>query len=130
VKQALLVGAMMVGCAGIASAQGTDIHTRCGESGSHFNLSADTQVFTYEATISPCTLAYVATLEVYHNGVLKAVKSQIVLLPQAYTFTTPIDMSSWGLKPGEQVTFRLKVVSLGLLGNLLASHTTIGDVIP
>ena len=122
---------MLVGFAGVASAQGTDIHTRCGENGSHFSLSAGTQLFTYEAVIAPCTLAYAATLEVYHNGILKAVKTQLVLLPfNGYTFTSPIDMSSWGLRPGDQVSFRLKAVSLGIFGSLLSSHTLIGDVVP
>lgn len=129
-KQALLVGSMLFGFANLAWAQGADIHTRCGESGSNFNLAVSTPVFSYEATISGCTVAFMATLEVYHNGVLKEVNAQTVLLPQAeYAFAAPVDMSSWGLKPGDTVTFRLKVVRLGL-GGLLASHSLTGDVTP
>ena len=128
-KQVLLVGSMVVALSNLAVAQGMDVHTRCGESGAHFDLAADTQLFNYEATISGVTGAYVATLEVYHNGVLKASVPQVVVgSPPIYLFAAPVDMASWGLRAGDQVTFRLRVVRLG--GGLLSLHTTIGDVVP
>ena len=129
-KHLLLVGGMVVALSNIAAAQGTNIHTRCGESGSSFSLAAGTQVFNYEATISGASVAYVATLEVYLNGVVKSVTSQVVLFPStSYLFAAPVDMSSWGLKAGDQVTFRLKVVKLGL-PQILAVHSMTGDVTP
>jgi hypothetical protein len=121
---------MVVGLAQVAAAQGADIHTRCDENGSHFSLSASTQVFNYEATISGATVAHVATLEVYHNGVLKSVTAQVVLLPPpSYVFAAPVNMGTWGLRAGDQVTFRLKVVKLGS-SQVLATHTMTGDVTP
>lgn len=116
--------------ANVAVAQGSEIHSCYGPSGSHFALSADTQTFNYQATISGATVAYAATLEVYHNGVLKTTSAQVVLLPPpSYEFIAPVDMSSWGLRSGDAVTFRLKVVRLGLFGGLLASHSLTGDVV-
>jgi len=129
VKQVLLVGSMVVALSNIAVAQGSEVYTRCGSCGSHFDLAADTQLFNYEATISGVTGAYVATLEVYHNGVLKASVPQVVVgSPPIYLFAAPVDMATWGLRAGDQVTFRLRVVRLG--GGLLSLHTTIGDVVP
>jgi hypothetical protein len=130
VKHALLVVGLVVAFANLAAAQGADIHTRCGESGSHFTLAADTQTFNYEASISGCSVAFVATLEVFHNGILKSLSVKTVLIPPpCYQFTAPVDMSSWGLAPGDQVTFRLTVVRLGST-NVIASHTLTGDVVP
>ena len=129
-KHLLLVGSMVVALSNIAAAQGTNIHTRCGENGSSFSLAAGTQVFNYEATISGASVAHVATLEVYHNGVVKSVTSQVVLFPStSYVFAAPVDMSSWGLRVGDQVTFRLKVVKLGLPQSL-AVHSMTGVVTP
>ena len=129
-KHSILVVGLVVGLANAASAQITEVHTRCGENGSHFSLPAGTPVFNYEATISGASVAYVATLEVYLNGVVKSVTSQVVLFPStSYLFAAPVDMSSWGLKAGDQVTFRLKVVKLGL-PQILAVHSMTGDVTP
>jgi hypothetical protein len=128
VKHAILVVGFAVALANSASAQITEVHTRCLENGSHFSLSADTQVFNYEAAISGATAGYVATLEVYHNGVLKSVVTQAVVLPPpSFLFATPVNMGAWGLKPGDQVTFRLKVVKLGSM-QILATHSLTGDV--
>lgn len=127
-KHSLLVGIIMAGFAQVAAAQGADIHTRCGENGGHVSIAADTQVYSYEATISGCSVAYIATLEVFHNGVLKASSVQVVLFPPtSYLFASPVNMSNWGLREGDQVTFRLKVAKLGS-GSLLACHSLIGDV--
>jgi len=129
VKHVLLVGSMIVGFANAAAAQGADIHTRCGPSGSHFSLAADTQTFNYEATVSGSTEAYVVVLEVYHNGALRSTTTQVVLFPpQSYLFSASVDMSSWGLRAGDNVTFRLNVLGL-TFGNLLATHSLIGDVV-
>ena len=131
VKQALLVGGLMMALANVAVAQGSEIHSCYGPSGSHFALEADTQTFNYQATISGATVAYVATLEVYHNGILKSTTAQVVVLPPpSYEFNAPVNMSSWGICPGDAVTFRLKVVRLGLFGGLLATHSLTGDVVP
>jgi len=130
VKHAILVVGLVVALANAASAQITEVHTRCGENGSTFSLAAGTQVFNYEATISGASVAHVATLEVYHNGVVKSVTSQVVLFPStSYVFAAPVDMSSWGLRVGDQVTFRLKVVKLGL-PQILAVHSMTGVVTP
>ncbi len=130
VKHALLVGAVILGLANTASAQITDVHTRCGENGSHFILGALTETFNYEATVCGNTVAYAVTLDVYHNGVLKSTTTDLQLLPPpSYLFSASVNMSSWGLRAGDSVTFRLRVLSV-TLGNLLASHTLIGDVVP
>src|SRR5688572_10789185 len=114
---------------GVSFAQGTDIHTRCTPPGGHFILDANTPIFNYEATISGTTLAYVATLDVFHNGVRKATFLQTVLVPPpSYSFIAPVGMESWGLKAGDTVTFSLRVVSLGL-GKLLSQHVIFGDVV-
>jgi len=130
VKQALLVGALVLGMADVSFAQGMDIHNRFGPSGTHFLLPSDTQSFQYEASISGSTVAYQVVLEVFLNGVLKAVNLETVLLPPpVYQYSCPIDMSSWGLRPGDTVVFRAKVVGL-TLGKILASDVLIGDVAP
>jgi hypothetical protein len=126
-KHALLVGSLVVALANTAAAQGSEVYTRLGENGSHFNLAADTQTFLYEATVSASTLAYVATLEVFHNGVLKATSAQAGAPLIKLNFAAQVDMSAWGLASGDQVTFRLNVVAVGL-GQLLASHTVTGNV--
>jgi hypothetical protein len=130
VKNALLAGSIVFVLSNVANAQGSEIYTRCGPSGSHFTLAADTQTFNYEASISGCSVAFVATLEVFHNGILKSTTANTVLLPPpCYQFNAPVNMSSWRLAPGDQVTFRLTVVRLGST-NVLASHTLTGDVVP
>ncbi|HZL72623.1 MAG TPA: hypothetical protein VFC86_09190 [Planctomycetota bacterium] len=129
-KHAILVVGLVVGLANAASAQITEVHTRCGENGSHFSLAAGTSVFNYEATICGATVGYVATLEVFHNGILKHVSAQVVLFPPpGYLFASAVNMGSWGLTPGDQVTFRLKVVRLGST-QILAGHLMTGDVTP
>jgi len=121
---------MIIGFANLAAAQGADIHTHCGSNGSHFSLAADTQTFNYEATISGSTVAYVVVLDVYHNGALRSSTTEVVLFPPpSYQFSASVNTSSWGLRAGDNVTFRLRVLGL-TFGNLLASHTLIGDVVP
>jgi hypothetical protein len=120
----------VVGLSNLAAAQGTNIHTCLGANGSEFLLDAATQVFNYEATVSGCSVAHVTTLEVFHNGVLKASFSQVMVAPPpAYLFAAPVDMTKWGLKAGDTVTFRLKVVRLGLFGPILATHSLTGNVV-
>jgi len=127
VKQTILGGVLCVVLSNVAYAQGTNIHSRLGECGSHTVITADTQSYCYEATISGTTLAYVATLDVFHNGVRKASFLQTVLIPPpVHAFNAPIAMESWGLKPGDTITFSLKVVSGG---KILAHHVTYGDVV-
>jgi hypothetical protein len=129
VKQALLVAALVVGASNLASAQIIEIHNRFGPSGTHFQLPSDTRSFCYEASITGSTTAYQVVLEVFHNGVLKATNLETVLLPPpVYEYSCPIDMSSWGLRPGDTVTFRVKVVGL-TLGKILGSDVLFGDVV-
>ena len=130
VKNVLLAGSMLVGLANAASAQITEIHSCYGPSGSHFVLGPETQTFNYQATISGATVAYVATLDVYLNGNLQTTSSQVVVAPPpSYLFSAPVNMASWGLRPGDAVTFRLRVVRLGSYGGLLAAHSLTGDVV-
>ena len=129
-KQALLVGALIIGLSNVAAAQGVEVHTCYGPSGTHIPVPADTQTFNYEATVSGGFAAYTVFLDVFHNGVLKSTTLQVVLFPPPnYLFNVAVNMSSWGLTAGDHVTFRCRVVGLAF-GKLLASHTLIGDVVP
>lgn len=130
VKQTILIVGLFLGLANSASAQIIDIHSRSGDNGANFFLDDSAAVFHYEATVSGCDVAHVTTLEVFHNGNLKLVVSMTVLVPPtSYVFSTPVDMTTWGLKPGDSVTFKLTVVKIGLFGPLLASHTLFGNVV-
>ena len=126
-KQALLVGTLVFGLSNLAVAQGSEVHSRLGQNGSTIQISEDTQVFSYEATVSGSTLASVATLEVYHNGVLKCVRTQVgdPMLP--LNFSAQVDMASWGLRAGDTVTFRLKVSAIAT-GQILALYGLTGEV--
>lgn len=127
-KQSLIVGGLWVLLSNVAVAQGTDIHSKLGPSGSHFPLSAGTQSFTYEATISGNQVAYIVFLDVYHNGVLKETKTQIMLFPPlSYEYSASLSMVKWGLKVGDVVAFKCRIVAVGT-GIVLASHVLIGDV--
>jgi len=129
VKQSLLVAALMLGLSDVASAQILEIHNRYGASGTHFDLPAGTQTFNYGATITGGTLAYKVMLQVYHNDVLKAVFLKIVALPPTeYQYSQDVNMASWGLKPGDKVTFVCTVIGLAL-GNILDVDFLHGDVV-
>ena len=67
-KHALLGGMFVVVLANVAAAQGTNIHSCLGSSGSEISLSPDIQTFNYDATISGTSVAYVATLDVFSDG--------------------------------------------------------------
>ena len=130
VKNALVVGAVLFASANVASAQGMEIHSRWGDSGTQIALPADTQCFNYEATITGGVAAYMIVLDVYHNGVLKEVHTQVVLWPRLqYKYSVPVELGCWGLATGDTVTFKCRVVGLNL-GNLLATHTLTGNVVP
>jgi hypothetical protein len=131
VKHALLGGVFVVALANVAAAQGTNIHSCYGGSGSEFSLAADTQTFNYTATISGTTVAYVATLDVFHNGVRKGTYTQVVALPpvEGYRFSAAVDLSQFGLNSGDNVTFRLSVTGL-TFGKLMGVHTLLGLVAP
>jgi hypothetical protein len=92
-------------------------------------LSPDIQTFNYDATISGTTVAYVATLDVFHNGVRKGTYVQVVALPpvEGYRFSAAVDLSQFGLKAGDNVTFRLQVTGLAW-GKPLGFHTLLGIV--
>lgn len=124
-----MVVSLVLGISNVASAQGMEIHNRYGDSGTHFQLPADTQVFNYGATITGGQVAYQIILRVYHNDVLKATSSKTVALPPpVYEYSTPVNMSGWGLRPGDNVTFVCTVVSLSL-GKILAVDYLYGDVV-
>ena len=130
-KQLLLVSSMVVGLSTAVHAQGIDVHTCYGPSGTEVGLTAGTETFHYNATISGTTLAYVATLDVFHNGVRKGSYTQVVALPpvEGYRFSAAVDLSQFGLKAGDNVTFRLNVVGL-TFGKLMGVHTLFGIVAP
>jgi len=129
VKQSLLVAALVIGLADVSFAQGMDIHNRFGPSGSHCQASCETQCFLYEATVTGGTSAYQIVLEVYHNGVLKSLNLETVLVPPpVYEYSCPVNMSSWGIRPGDTVTFRAKVVGLAF-GKIYATDTLFADIV-
>src|SRR5687767_2399926 len=118
---------MMIAVSANAQAQGTSIHNRYGESGSHFALSAS-QPFVYEATISGFTAPYGVQLEVYHNGMLKHMDQvQVQDAPPMFVFHSPVEMSTWNLRSGDVVTFVLRVIDPAT-GGTLASHCLHGEV--
>jgi hypothetical protein len=131
VKHLLLVGSMVVGLSNAVHAQGIDVHTCYGPSGTEVELTSGTETFQYTATISGTTVAYVATLDVFHNGVRKGTYTQVVALPpvEGYRFSAAVDLSQFGLKSGDNVTFRLAVTGL-TFGKLMGVHTLLGLVAP
>ena len=127
-KQALVVAVLFGAVANESMAQGADINTRWGPSGSHFTLSPGTQTFGYQATIIGVHTPFEVQLEVYHNGVLKFTDSRLVPIPETpYFYACPVGMGTWGLSSGDVVTFVLKVIDTAT-GGTLATHTLYGDV--
>jgi hypothetical protein len=125
----LLIGALFVAVADVALAQGMDIQNRFGPSGTHFQLPADTQAFNYEATITGGTVSYRIEFKVFVNGVLKLSAEEVVApAPPVYHYSSLVNMSTWGLKPGDVVTFQASVVDL-VQGNVLDVDYLYGDVI-
>lgn len=111
-----------------AVAQGAEINTRWGPSGSHFTMSSGTQYFLYQATVTDCTAPFTVQLEVYHNQTLKHTDTRIVPIPTTpYVYATNVPMIQWGLASGDTVTFVLKVIDTAT-GTTLATHTLYGDV--
>jgi len=129
VKQALVVAVLFGAVATEALAQGADINTRWGPSGSHFSLSAGTQTFGYEATITGATAPFEVKLEVYHNGVLKFTDVKVVPIPVTpFAYSCSVGMDTWGLRSGDVVTFILTVIDTAS-GATLATHHLYGDVV-
>jgi hypothetical protein len=127
VKQFLAVGVLLGLAATDALAQGSEIYTRYGPSGSHFTLSSSAQSFSYEATVTGTTAPCEVQLEVYHNATLKFTDSKVVPIPgNSYIYSCSVGMSTWGLKSGDTVTFVLKVVDTAT-GATLATHYLFGD---
>ena len=127
-KHLLAVGVVFCAAASDSWAQGTEIYTRWGPSGSTVNVPAGTAVFDYEANITGVAVPYRVQLEVYHNSVLEFEHSAIVPVPgTSYLYACPIDMSSWGLRTGDTVTFVLKVIDMAT-GATLSTHTLNGAV--
>jgi len=128
-RYALLVGALLLGASNMASAQGMEIHNRFGPSGTHFQLPAQSPSFLYEATIcGGGTQGYKIQLDVYHNGVLKSSSTEIVAIPPTeYQYSSHVNMSLWGLLPGDCLTFTCKVSRLSD-GAVLAVDHLFGDL--
>jgi hypothetical protein len=125
----LLVGALVIAASNPAWAQITEIHNRFGPSGTHFQLPADTQAFNYEATITGGINPYRIELKVFVNGVLKmSAEEGVSPAPPIYQYSCLVNMSTWGLKPGDVVTFQASVVDL-VQGNVLDVDYLYGDVI-
>jgi hypothetical protein len=128
VKHALVVAVLFGAVASESRAQGADINTRWGPSGSHLALSPGTQTFGYQATITGVSVPFEVHLEVYHNGVLKFTNSNLVPIPVSpYFYSCSVGMGTWGLCSGDVVTFVLKVKDTAS-GATLATHTLYGDV--
>ena len=127
-KHALVVAVLFGAVASESLAQGSEITTRWGPSGSHCTLSPGTQQFGYQAAITGVNTPFEVQLEVYHNGVLKFTNSTLVPIPETpYLYICPVGMGTWGLCSGDLVTFVLKVKDTAS-GATLATHTLYGDV--
>jgi hypothetical protein len=127
VKHLIVMGILSF-AAGDAFAQGSDINSRWGPSGSHFTLSSSTQSFLYEATISGMANPYEVKLQVFHNGVLKLTDVKPVHIPfHPFLYSCPVGMGAWGLQSGDTVTFVLTVTDMAT-GAVLGTHCLIGDV--
>lgn len=111
-----------------AVAQGSEINTRWGPSGSHFTMSSGTQNFLYQATVTGSTAPFQVQLEVYHNQTLKFTDTSVVPIPtNPYVYACNVPMVQWGLTSGDTVTFVLKVIDTAS-GTTLATHYLHGDV--
>lgn len=127
-KHLLAVGVLFSLATNEALAQGSEIYTRYGPSGSHFTLSSGAQSFIYEATVTGATAPFQVNLEVYHNSTLKFSDSKLMPTPvSSYTYSCSVGMGTWGLKSGDTVTFVLKVIDTAT-GATLATHYLFGDV--
>lgn len=127
-KHALSVAAVLAFAGSDALAQGADIHTRWGGSGSHFTLPCSTPVFEYEAMISGIAAPYEVKLEVFHNGILKFLDQKSVQGPTTgFLFASPIAMHAWNLREGDSLIFVLSVTDPET-GAALGSHVLFGEV--
>lgn len=126
-KQALVVAGLFVAVSGSALAQGSEIVSRWGPSGSHCTLSPGQQTFSYDATISGATAPYEVKLEVFHNGVSKFTNSVLGAPFVPFDYLCPVPMGTWNICSGDTVTFVLKVIDTAS-GATLATHHLYGDV--
>lgn len=128
-KHLMIVGVLSAVMAGDALAQGSEIYTRWGPSGSHVQLAEGAQIFHYDATISSTCAHYTIKLEVYHNSVQKFTSASPGGVPGVpLVYGCPVDMTTWGLVAGDLVTFVLKVIDTAS-GATLATHVLYGDVL-
>jgi len=128
VKQALIVAVLFCAVASDSLAQGSEIYTRFGPSGSLVTLTPDTQSFGYEATVIGATAPYEVKLEVFHNGALSFSDSKQVPIPvEPYTYSCPVPTGALRLCTGDIVTFVFTVTDKAT-GATLATHTLIGVV--
>lgn len=128
-KRIIAVGVLMGVASSTAFAQGTDIHSLIGPSGTHFNLPSNTQSFNYQVTITGATSGILVKLWVYHNGKQKVYQPQIFSNPSnPQPFSHLMSMNGWGLAVGDTVTFLCKVFDITTMSEL-ASHTLYGDVV-
>ncbi|HZN62140.1 MAG TPA: hypothetical protein VFC90_07015 [Planctomycetota bacterium] len=127
-KQVLVVAVLFCAAANDALAQGLEVHTRFGASGSHVTLSPDAPTFGYEATVIGATAPYEVKLEVFHNGALSFSDSKQVPIPvEPYTYSCPVPTGALRLCTGDIVTFVFTVIDKAT-GATLATHTLIGVV--
>ena len=129
VKRIIAVGVLMGLASSPAWAQGTDIHSLIGPTGTHFNLPVNSQSFNYQVTITGATSGIRVKLWVYRNGVEKVYYPQLFPSPSnPQPFSYLVSMVGWGLTVGDTITFVCKVYDLNS-GVQLASHTLYGDVV-
>ncbi len=127
--KALLVGALLVAASESALAQGMDVQNRYGPSGSHFQLPASTPAYNYEATVTGGTAPYKIVLKVFVNGVLKMSTEEVVSpAPPVYHYSCCVQLTSWGLRPGDVVTFKASAIDL-VQGTVWDVDYLYGDVI-
>lgn len=124
----MVVGVLFGAAANESFAQGIDVHSRWGPSGTHISLAEGPQTFSYEAIITASTTPYQIRLEVYHNGVLKFTDTEVVVVPGSYSYSQAVAMNDWELSGGDLVTFVLKVIDPAS-GATLATHYLYGDVV-
>ena len=128
-KHLAIVGVLVVSASNQVMAQGMEINNRFGPSGTHTSLPANVQSFDYEATVSGALCPFEIKLWVYVNGMLRVYHQEAVGFPVPnYQFSCPIDMSCWGLQPGDLVTFICRVVDSST-GAILDTDYLYGDVI-
>jgi hypothetical protein len=128
VKHLLAAGLLLFLMSTDAFAQGTNIHSRLGQSESRFSLPACTAAFSYDALVAGPGAPYLVSLEVLHNGIQKlATTAPGGENGAPFFYSCPVDLGGWGLRAGDVVTFILRIVNAAT-GETVATHVLYGDV--